>query len=62
MLANFRQEIIDVSTDVGMRRLDSRNDLHDMSTFQDQRRKPHTCGITSNHVSISTEENPLAIA
>lgn len=36
MLANFRQEIVDVSTNIGVRRLDSRNDLLIVSTFQFQ--------------------------
>ena len=37
MFANFRQEIIDVSTDIGMRRLDSSDNLLIMSAFQGQR-------------------------
>lgn len=56
------KKIADVATDVDGWCLDSSNDLNLVKSRPYQRIAALTCGITSNHVSTSTLENPFAMA
>lgn len=63
MFANFGQQVVDVASDVPAWSLDARNDLS--TGLMGNSKSSYitlTCGITSNHVSTSTTEKPLAIA